>query len=210
MGLGCCGTNVGRENLIASELKIHSERAKNSLAGQTMSFLFGTVFPLNVGLPPQIYVERVPDAREPGVFGLLEGGSDLLAGLVGFGLESTVAKFIRHHLALKQFQLIRQLIKRGALVLLMCGLILYILLAMQLNWIIGKWPEIQQYQTAALLIATGNPLGLILFYPQQGLGAFLEIQHMVIGSAFVQSTVEVGYTAFLSVEPTFFGYDARL
>jgi O-antigen/teichoic acid export membrane protein len=169
----------------------------NQLGGQAAFFLFGNIFTLLVGLPLQIYVARMLGAADLGVFSLIDGGVGLASGLVAFGLAPTLVKFIPAHLERGEFSCIRRLIGRGALILLAAGGVAYgsILLAMPL--VTQFWPVLTGFRNEITVMGLLVPLGLLVFFLQQGLRGFHEIRHMVIGSSFMQLTVKVALTLLL-------------
>jgi O-antigen/teichoic acid export membrane protein len=167
------------------------------LGSQAAFFLVGNIFTLLVGLPLQIYVARMLGAGNLGIFSLIDGGVGLISGLVAFGLAPTLVKFIPAHLERGEFGCIRKLVGRGALVLLAAGGIAYgsMLLAMPL--VMRFWPFLTGFRNEIMVMGLLIPLGLLVFFLQQGLRGFHEIRHMVIGSSFMQLAVKASLALLL-------------
>jgi O-antigen/teichoic acid export membrane protein len=164
------------------------------LGGQALFFLAGNVFTLLVGLPFQIYLARVLGVELLGVFSLLEGGVALVTGLVGFGIAATLPKFVPHHLERHEYTSIRSLIQRGLVRLLLAGTLVYVSSIALLPAIERQWPELARFRVIVLVMGLMVPLGLLIFFLQQGLRGFHEIRYMVIGSSFLQLATKVAIT----------------
>ena len=115
----------------------------------------------------------------------------MAAGLVGFGVAATLPKFIPHHLERQEYASIRRLIVRGFSVLLVAGLLVYAALLLLLPVVEQHWPALSGYRRAVILMGVMVPLGLLIFFLQQGLRGFHEIRYMVMGSSFLQLTAKV-------------------
>ncbi len=160
------------------------------LGGQAAFFFLGNVFTLLVGLPLQIYVARMLGASGLGVFSLIEGGVSLAAGLIAFGQAPTLVKFIPFHLERGEFPCVRQLVTRGATLLLAAGGLAYGAALLTLPLVEKIWPIVAEYRSAVIVMALLIPLSIISFFLQQGLRGFQEIRYIVIGSSFMQLAVK--------------------
>ena len=110
------------------------------LGSQAAFFFLGNIFTLLVGWPLQIYVVRIIGADGLGVFGILEGGVSLIAGLIAFGLAPTLVRFIPDHLERGEFTCIRKLVGLGFIVLLAAGSLTYGLLLWAMPFASLQWP----------------------------------------------------------------------
>jgi O-antigen/teichoic acid export membrane protein len=167
-----------------------SRSPASQLGGQAAFFFLGNVFTLLVGLPLQIYVARMLGAGGLGVFSLIDGGVSLAAGLIAFGQAPTLVKFIPFHLERGEFPCVRQLVARGATLLLAAGGLAYGVALLILPLAARYWPVVAEYRSAVIVMALLIPLSLISFFLQQGLRGFQEIRFIVVGSSFLQLTVK--------------------
>jgi len=169
------------------------------LGTQALVLFLGNAFTLCVGLPLQIYVARVLGAADLGVFSLIEAATGLLSGLLSFGIAAAVVKFIPQHLEKGEFQSIKRLLLRGAMVLGIGGGLAYVCMVLLAPSALVWWPELAQYKTVIDVMALLTPLGLLMFLLQQGLRGFQEIRYVVIGSSVLQLTVKAVLTVALLV-----------
>ena len=130
------------------------------LGTQALVLLLGNAFTLCVGLPLQIYVARVLGAADLGVFALIEAATGLLSGLLSFGVAAAVVKFIPQHLEKGEFQSIKQLLARGAMVLGIGGGLAYVGMVLLAPSALIWWPELAPYGTVINVMALLTPLGL--------------------------------------------------
>jgi len=165
-------------------------KTASRLGGQAAFFLLGNIFTLLVGFPLQIYVARKLGTDGLGAFSLIEGGVSLVAGLVAFGLAPTLVKFIPMHLVRGEYGNIRRLIRSGVLILVSAGVGMYGLMYLLFPIITQYWPDLEKHRQAVYVMGLLVPLGLVLFFLQQGLRGFQEVRYMVLGSSFLQLTVK--------------------
>jgi O-antigen/teichoic acid export membrane protein len=167
----------------------------SQLGGQAAFLLIGNVFTLLVGFPLQIYVARMLGADGLGVFSLIEGGVGLAAGLVAFGQAPTLVRFIPAYLERGQYAGIRRLVRRGAVILLVAGGLMYGLGLLALPVVVRYWPSLGSHKADVAVMGLLIPLSLIVYFLQQGLRGFQETRYLMLGSSVVQLTVK----AFVAV-----------
>ncbi len=167
------------------------------LGTQALVLLLGNAFTLCVGLPLQIYVARVLGASGLGTFALIDAITGFVAGLLAFGIAPTVVRFIPQHLEKGEFASIRLLLRRGVTVLALAGAIgcagMLLFMPLLLRW----WPDLAEYRSVIDVMALLIPLGLLMFFFQQGLRGFQEIRYLVFGSSMLQLTVKALVTVVL-------------
>lgn len=167
------------------------------LGTRALVLLLGNAFTLCVGLPLQIYVARVLGAADLGVYALVEAATGLLSGLLSFGIAAAVVRFIPQHLEKGEFLAIKQLLLRGGAVLGIGGALAYVGMVLLAPFALRWWPELAQYKSVIDVMALLTPLGLLVFFFQQGLRGFQEIRYVVIGSSVLQLTVKAVLTVAL-------------
>ena len=172
------------------------------LGNQALVLLLGNAFTLCMGLPLQIYVARVLGAASLGAFSLLEAIASLLTGILSFGIAAAAVKFIPQHLERGEFQSIRDFLKQGAIVSIISGVLGYAAIVLFYPLSLIWWPELAQYKALVDVMALLTPLGLLMYFFQQGLRGFQELRHVVIGSSLLQLTVK----AALAVSLLAFGF----
>jgi O-antigen/teichoic acid export membrane protein len=165
------------------------------LGSQAALVFAGNVFTLALGLPLQIYVAKVLGAESLGVFSLIEGSVNLVAGLLAFGLAPTVVKFIPAHLERQEYGELRRLVLKSIVILAVAGLAAYGFVLLSLPLAAVVWPQLGEHRMVVAVMGLLIPAGLLLFLLQQGLRGFQEVRYMVIGSSFLQLTAK----AILSV-----------
>jgi O-antigen/teichoic acid export membrane protein len=181
------------------------------LGTQTLAIALGTAFTLCVGLPLQIYVARVLGAADLGIFSLLEALTNWIAGLLSFGVAPTVVRFIPQHLEKDEFQAIERMLRRGAIVLAVASVAGYVAILALIPLASPWWPELSRYAGVTAVMGLLTPLGLFLFFFQQGLRGFQEIRYLVIGSSLLQLTAKAVLTvALLAAGFGLFGYAAAV
>lgn len=80
------------------------------MAGQPGLLMLGNMFTLFVGFPFQIYLAKTLGADQLGAFGLFEVIARTAGTVFGFGLATTLVRFIPHHLALRESGSVRKLL----------------------------------------------------------------------------------------------------
>lgn len=156
--------------------------------------LLGNAFTLIVGFPLQIYVSRVLGPDGVGVYGLLEAAMGTAAGLLGLGIGQTATRFVPAHLERGEYGDALILIRHGGIILLAVGGTAYVVLLVALPWIVNFWPELTPYRKEIAAMGMMIPLGLLIYFLQQGLRGFQEIRHVILGSSVVQLTVKAVLT----------------
>jgi O-antigen/teichoic acid export membrane protein len=161
------------------------------LGSQTVYVVLGSLFTLFVGLPLQVYVSRTLGASGLGVYGLLEAGMVMAAGVLNLGVSQTVIRFIPAHLERKEYGAIRMLLRTGVLILLVAAVAGYGALLASLPLLGRLWPNLAAYRVETVVMGLMIPLTLLLNFLQQALRGFHEIRYMILGSSVVQLVVKV-------------------
>jgi O-antigen/teichoic acid export membrane protein len=165
--------------------------AARQLGSQTVYVVLGSLFTLFVGLPLQVYVSRTLGASGLGVYGLLEAGMVMVAGVLNLGVSQTVIRFIPAHLERREYGAIRMLLRTGVLVLLIAAVAGYAVLLLSLPFLGRFWPNLANYRAETMVMGLMIPLTLLLTFLQQALRGFHEIRYMILGSSVVQLVVKV-------------------
>ena len=134
------------------------------LGTQTLYVFLGNLFTLVVGLPLQIYVARVLGASGLGVYALIEAGIIMLTGFIGFGIASTLVRFVPPLLDERDFSGVRTLIVGGAIALTGIGILAYSLVVINLHWVSFFFPMLREYHDLVLLMSCLIPLSLLMFF----------------------------------------------
>jgi len=153
---------------------------------QAAYFLLGNMFTLLVGFPLQVFVARQLGAGELGMFSVAEGIMGLMGSLLSFGLAQALVKFVPACLEQKDYQGVRTLVIRGGQMLLSVGLF-----AVLASWLLlplarEYWGALQQYPYLLTAMSWMIPLGLMMYFLQQGLRGFQEIGFVVVSNSFLQ------------------------
>jgi O-antigen/teichoic acid export membrane protein len=156
------------------------------LGSQSALILLGNVITLLVGLPLQVFVSRKLGADGLGVFGLIESGIGIVAGLMAFGAAPALVRFIPAYLEQGRYNGVRALVGKGAKLLLLAGVSSYIALLAALPLVTAMWPALDGWRTEIVWMGLLIPVGLFAFYFQQGLRALQEIFQIVLASSFLQ------------------------
>jgi O-antigen/teichoic acid export membrane protein len=167
------------------------------LGGQAAFFLMGNIFTLLVGFPLQIYVARHLGSEGLGIFSMLEGAMGILAGLLALGLAPTLLRFTPDHLEQQRYDWIRQLVRKGLLMLVGLSAVACLLLFAAWPLVRQLWPALEPWRTVVLWTGLLVPLSLLSFFLQQGLRGFQDIRYVVIGASFLQLAVKALTTVVL-------------
>jgi O-antigen/teichoic acid export membrane protein len=128
---------------------------------------------------------------------VIEGAIATLSGFLGFGIAQTVVRFVPFHLARQDYASVRAVIRYGGFTLLAVGILAYLVVLGSLAWIGEWWPTLVTHITVVVLMAAMIPLGLIMYFFQQGLRGLHEIKYMVVGSSIVQLLIKAGAAVLL-------------
>src|SRR5262249_54941162 len=151
-------------------LKVGSHGTIASRVGvPTIYALLGNLFTLAVGIPLQIYVARVLGPSGVGVYGLLEAAMATASGLLGFGVGTTVLRFVPEHLARREYGEAVGLIRGSTLLLFATSGLAYVVLLLLLPWIDRLWPSMAGYRLEIGIMGLIIPLSLLASFVQQGL-----------------------------------------
>jgi O-antigen/teichoic acid export membrane protein len=167
------------------------------MASQSGLLMLGNMFTLFVGFPFQIYLARTLGADQLGTFGLFEVIAQAAGTLFGFGLATTLVRFIPQHLELREHRSVKTLLGSVyGFTLLGAGLAVVGMLAGSsylLRWVPGLQPH------AALLpfIGAMTVLGMLIGVSTQALRAFLDIRYMIIVASFLQLAGKVAVAVLL-------------
>lgn len=164
----------------------HNSTVASRLGGQTSLVFAGYLFTLLVGFPLQIYVSRRLGADGMGVYGLLEGLTGTVAGLIGFGIAPTLVRFIPQHLERREYANLRFLVLRGGLILLTAGLLAGVGFVLVFPFLARWWPDLAGQWYPALVMSALVPLGLLLFFLQQALRGFQAMRDVTLGTSVLQ------------------------
>jgi O-antigen/teichoic acid export membrane protein len=200
-------TNVGDAIDFEAQASFRYRSATQTLGRQSLYVLLGSVFTLVVGFPLQIYISRILGASGLGVFSLLEGTIATISSFLGLGVAQTIVRFVPYHLARGDYRSVRELIRLGGFVLLGVGVGAYLALLSSFDWIRDLIPQIAEHGDIAAVMGIMIPLGLILYFLQQGLRGFHEIRYLVMGSSFLQLVIKAALTvALFTMGFGLFGY----
>lgn len=164
------------------------------LGSQVLFVLCGNAFTLLVGFPLQVYVSRVLGAGGLGVFGLLDGLQQTIAGLLSLGVGQTFLRFIPSHLEMKEYGNVRRLLRLAGGILLAAGGLASVIWLLAIPLMRSVWPSLDGYGWVAAVMGLLVPIGLLNFAAQQALRGFHEVRYMVTGSSFVQLLVKAALT----------------
>lgn len=167
------------------------------MASQSGLLMLGNMFTLFVGFPFQIYLARTLGAEQLGAFGLFEVIAQAAGTLFGFGLATTLVRFIPQHLELRESQSVRALLGSVyGFTLLGSGLAVVVMLASSsylLQWV----PELQPNSPLLPFVCAMTVLGMLIGLSAQALRAFLDIRYMIMVASFLQLAVKVAATVLL-------------
>jgi len=167
------------------------------MAGQSGLLMLGNMFTLFVGFPFQIYLAKTLGADQLGAFGLFEVIAQTAGTLFGFGLATTLVRFIPHHLALRESGSVRKLLGSVYGLTLFGGTLAALLLAAGSTYLIGWVPELQAYSSLLPFVGVMTLLGMLIGLSAQALRAFLDIRYMILIASFLQLAVKVALTMLL-------------
>lgn len=169
----------------------------SSLASQSGLLMLGNIFTLFVGFPFQIYLARSLGADQLGIFGLFEVIAQTAATLFGFGLATTMVRFIPHHLELQENRSVRALLGTVYVYTILGGALAVVVLLASSPYLLRWVPELQPYASLLPYAGVMAALGMLVGLSAQALRAFLDIRYMIMVASFLQLAVKVVATVLL-------------
>src|SRR5262249_13298963 len=112
------------------------------------------------------------------------------SGLLGFGVGTTVLRFVPEHLARREYGEAVGLIRGSTLLLFATSGLAYVVLLLLLPWIDRLWPSMAGYRLEIGIMGLIIPLSLLASFVQQGLRGFHDIRSIVVGSSVIQLAVK--------------------
>lgn len=167
------------------------------MAGQSGLLMFGNMFTLFVGFPFQIYLAKTLGADQLGAFGLFEVIAQTAGTVFGFGLATTLVRFIPHHLALRESGSVRKLLGAVYGFTLFGGTLAAVLLMAGSTYLLRWVPELRAYSSLFPFVGVMTLLGMLIGLSAQALRAFLDIRYMILIASFLQLAVKVALTMLL-------------
>lgn len=172
-------------------------RIASRMAGQSGLLMLGNMFTLFVGFPFQIYLAKTLGADQLGALGLFEVIAQTAGTVFGFGLATTLVRFIPHHLALQDGGSIRTLLKSVYTLTLISGILGAVLLMAGNTYFLQWIPELRAYSSLFPFVGIMMLLGMLIGLSAQALRAFLDIRYMILIASFLQLAVKVVLTMLL-------------
>lgn len=169
----------------------------SSLASQSGLLMLGNIFTLFLGFPFQIYLARKLGADQLGVFGLFEVIAQAAGTLFGFGLATTLVRFIPHHLALQEDRCVKTLLSTVFGFTLLGGGLAVIGLLAGSSYLLRWVPELRPYSSLLPFVGAMTVLGMLIGLSAQALRAFMDIRYMIMVASFLQLSVKVAATVLL-------------
>jgi len=169
----------------------------SKLASQSGLLVIGNMFTLFVGFPFQIYLARSLGADQLGVFGLFEVIAQTAATLFGFGLATTLVRFIPHHLELQESRSVKTLLTLVFGFTLLGGALAVVGLVAGSTYLLQWVPELLPYSSLLPFVGAMTVLGMLIGLSAQALRAFLDIRYMIMVASFLQLAVKVVATVLL-------------
>lgn len=167
------------------------------MASQSGLLMLGNMFTLFVGFPFQIFLARTLGADQLGAFGLFEVIAQAAGTLFGFGLATTLVRFIPHHLELQENRSVKTLLGMAFGFTLLGGSLALVVMLAGSSYLLQWVPELHPHTSLLPFIGAMTLLGMLIGLSTQALRAFLDIRYMIMVASFLQLTVKVGATAIL-------------
>lgn len=166
--------------------------AATRMLGSQASIVFaGTVFTFLVGLPFQIYLARQLGVTSLGMVGIAEAFTQLLAGVLSFGMAPLAVRYIPEYRVSGDSAQIKRLIVLGLVTLSGFGL----LGAVLLPWIAALLPESAGVNAEILgilsVLGWVVPISLVVFFLSQALRGFEEIKMVVFATSILALSAKV-------------------
>ena len=161
------------------------------VAGQSSIFLAGNVFTLVFGFLFQIYLVKNLGAEGLGLFGLIDAAVASIVALLGLGVAQTALRFLPEHIVKQEYTKAYSLVKMGAYLLALFGILGAAVVPILLPWLITVRPDLGAFRLEIISAALLIPLGLLLYFCSQVLRGFHDVRHVVFGTSFLQLTVKL-------------------